>query len=226
MLIKDIIKMLQDQGHQVSYRIRREGSPLITAIDGVHYIGAKGNEQARALTGQALSFEKIEHLKRIKPPKGFSIRVRQRKTKLPEELEKELRKAQYYFRKNKTAKNGRITKSNVRYTYETYGYKEAKRRISRAISYAKGYAYDDNVRALISRLKSALKYTQAYNFNDSISLLEQHLFTTKEKAISEVNNVMYELEIIISNEKNVKIIFNKAQIYALHVYDIIVKNVD
>ena len=73
MTVRELINELIKQGHKVKFRERSasEGKGVrITSIDGVHYTGSKGNEEARAILGVKLSEAYQTHLTKIKTPKG------------------------------------------------------------------------------------------------------------------------------------------------------------
>lgn len=193
MLIKDIIKILEEQGHEVTYRTRVEGSPLITSIDGERFLGAKGNERARALTGLSLSEAKIKHLQKINPGVG-GVPHRRRFAPLPQDLEKELRKAQYQWRKTATKKDGRISKSNLRWTFEHYGREEALKRLSRSVQYARGIAYEENVEYLAQRLDMLAFESGEDIFAECASSLRQNKLFIKETTIQDIYNLLYEIE--------------------------------
>lgn len=198
MLIKDIIKILQEQGHEVTYRTRVEGSPLITSIDGEHFLGAKGNERARALTGLSLSEAKIQHLKKINPGTG-GVYHRKRVAPIPQDLEKELRKAQYQWRKTATNKDGRISKSNLRYTFIHYGREEALRRLNRSVQYAKGIAYEENVEFLAQRLDGLAEAYEAEIFAVCAAMLRSNKEYIKEDTVKDIYDVLYEIELFAKN---------------------------
>ncbi len=55
MNLREIVKLLRDNGVSISYRKRNDGSIVIKTINGTKYSGKEGNEMARAMTGQQLS---------------------------------------------------------------------------------------------------------------------------------------------------------------------------
>ena len=72
MTLRELVKELRSQGHQVEYYNRKDGSILIRSIDGIDYKGASGNAVARAM-GEALNLNaelsqaRKTQLKIIKP---------------------------------------------------------------------------------------------------------------------------------------------------------------
>lgn len=84
--------------------------------------------------------------------------------KIPEVLQKELKKVQRLWRKGggalqkgHTTIAGSITLSNIRYQYETYGMDVAMERLVKARRYAEGYAYEENIDWYRDSLKDLLK---------------------------------------------------------------------
>lgn len=149
-----IVNQLVQAGHQVTYTRRNDGSLRITSIDGTRYKGSAGNIRARQMLGVTISTRREKQLERIKTEKGKW--GHKRKTPLPEGLQKELQRVQRIWRKYKVKKDGTITTPNVRYVYLNYGEQEAYRRLLEAERYARGLAYTENVKAIISYIDDAI----------------------------------------------------------------------
>lgn len=158
MTLRELVKELRSQGHQVEYYNRKDGSILIRSIDGIDYKGAAGNAVARAI-GQSmdlnakLSQARKTQLKIIKP-KGT-------RTPLPKALEVKLKKVQKLYNKNKIPiSQGRITKRQIRQIVQEEGVKAASKKLTQAQRYAEGYATNATIDAFLTAIQSYRKLFQ------------------------------------------------------------------
>lgn len=128
MTIKQIIKQLEEMGLSVSFYQRmdsqgRKRGIRITSIDGTKYSGSSGNIVARKLLQTSLSFKQETQLNKIT----------KRVTQLTSQLDKMLKRAQRQ-RRIRMKKTGevlpKITRKNIRYTWEHYGEAEALKQIT------------------------------------------------------------------------------------------------
>lgn len=151
---------LQAQGYQVKLRHRKEGGARISSINGKSFIGSEGNTEARRMLGQALSQTQQRHLQKIKTNKGtFGHR---KKKALEDDLIKMQEKVNRAFKK--AVKEGRfkqkgkaapkITRSKIRYRLAKYGRQATEEYLQRALKYAKGFTYTENLIALKQRLEA------------------------------------------------------------------------
>ena len=151
---------LQAQGYQVKLRHRKEGGARISSINGKSFIGSEGNTEARRMLGQALSQTQQKHLQKIKTNKGtFGHR---KKKALEDDLIKMQEKVNRAFKK--AVKEGRfkqkgkeapkITRAKIRYRLAKYGRQATEEYLQRALKYAKGFTYTENLIALKQRLEA------------------------------------------------------------------------
>lgn len=144
----EVVHQLVASGHHVEWRVRSDGGILITNIDGRRFTGAKGNAEARQMTGQTLSGAREKQLKHI-----TKTRTRKR-TPLPQDIKSEYERVKKIWNKRFRSKKGQphpagyFDKSKIEWAYRKYGKEEAMRRISEAERYASGLAYSENVRIL------------------------------------------------------------------------------
>lgn len=196
MTLREIAKVLQSQGVNLNYRQRKDGSIVITRIDGVSYRNKSGNAKARALLGETLSSARIEQLQRIRTPKGkFGHKKAEA---LDKELKKELRKVQREFRK-RGVKEGKPTTRNLRWAIKHHGREEAVRRLKQANRYARGIAYPENVIALALRLEADAKKLDGHA-SDLLTQTAEYLRahseddTITEDMIKDALEALYEME--------------------------------
>lgn len=174
MNVRELIKELIKQGHEVKYRERseKEGKGVrITSIDGVHYIGSEGNKKAREILGVKLSESYTSHLQKIKTPKGkFGTK---KKAPIDEEIKKKIRSLQRKFKK-RGLKEGMPTLRNYRYVLEHYGKEEADRLLEGAGRYVKGIAYIKNIQALIERMNNDLTTSNDSNISRARDIIDDY----------------------------------------------------
>ena len=204
MTIKQLIDLLQEQGHKIEYSKRKDGGYIIRRIDGVHFTGKKGNEVARKMMGQELSIARKVQLLRIRTPKG---KKHHKKTPLPDELKKELRKIQREWRKKHPTIEGTVSTRGLRYQYETYGEEVAKATLDKAYRYSQGLAYVDNVLHLIERIKLDLTKRDSADMELIIDLIQERILSFKEEWISPIYSALYDWErAIIDGQECARII--------------------
>lgn len=191
MTILDIIELLKEQGHSVSYYHRKDGGYVITRIDGQSYRGKTGNVLARALTGQTLSHARSVQLARIKLPKGKRAK---KQAPLPEKILKEMRKVQKAWRKTHPDISGTISTRGVRYQLEHHGEEQTLLSLDKAYRYTQGYAYIDNVNWLVQRIENDLNKKPNSAMESIVNKIREKALEFKEEWISQVYEVVYEWE--------------------------------
>lgn len=202
----EIIRRLVAQGHKVEYTHRKDGGYVIRRIDGTHYAGKTGNAMARIIAGAKLSEARQVQLARIKTPKGKW--GHEKKTPLPDDLKKALRKVQKEWRKKHPDIRGTASTSNVRYYYEKYGKEQAIQSLDKAHRYAMGYAYIDNVLWLIDRIENDLSMVDDKDMREAIELIKSKMLNFKEEWIAPIyQQAVYPWEQgVISGQEALRII--------------------
>lgn len=172
---------LQAKGYSVEIYFRKEGGARISKINGVRYTGSKGNEAARQLLGVSLTKEQQKHLANIKQRKG--VFGKKRKSSIPKDMINLQDKINREFKKQ--GKSARVRRSQIRYRISNDGEEAARAYLNRALLYAKGYTYYENIEGLIARLKN-----------------DYYLLSAREQ--SSLNRVIKGLEMIIMVNKKLK----------------------
>ena len=196
MNVAQMIKELEKMGFKVDARRRTDGGWIITKINGMSFSGASGNQYARQVLGVELSQARIEqvHFNVNKYIKGS----KKPKDKIDEEMEKELRKVQRLWRKNKVG--GRITKKKLRWHLKEGGRKEAWDYLKKMSRYGQGYAYEENVRYLAKYIQDVAKGCPN-EYKDKVmqvaAAILSRIDTFKEEWISDIYSYWY--EVISSN---------------------------
>ena len=198
MKLKEVIDTLIKQGHKVSFFHRADGGYVITRIDGQHFTGKTGNEFARRMLGVELSIARKVQLQRIRTPKG---KRQHKKTPLPEDLKRELRKVQRAWREKHPTIEGTVSTRGLRYQLETYGEEVAKASLDKAYRYSQGLAYIDNVMHLIERIELDLNKEESPEMREVVDLIKQRMLSFKEEWISPVLSALYDWERYIIDGK-------------------------
>ena len=194
---------LQAQGYQVKLRHRKEGGARISSINGKSFIGSEGNAEARRMLGQALSQTQQKHLQKIKTNKGtFGHR---KKKSLEDDLIKMQEKVNRAFKKG--VKEGRfkqkgkdaprITRSKIRYRLAKYGRQATEEYLQRALKYAKGFTYTENLIALKQRLGADNAKKPSINIKRVIQALDACIMQDKsiqEKDFQDLLSLVYTWE--------------------------------
>ena len=168
---------LQAQGYQVKLRHRKEGGARISSINGKSFIGSEGNTEARRMLGQALSQTQQKHLQKIKTNKG-TFGHRKKKAleddliKIQEKVNRAFKKAVKEGRFKQKGKDApRITRAKIRYRLAKYGRQATEEYLQRALKYAKGFTYMENLIALKQRLEADIAKKRSINVKRVIQAL-------------------------------------------------------
>jgi len=168
------------RGYQTEIRFRKEGGARISKINGVSYVGSKGNVEARKILGQSLTEAQQRHLKEIEQKKG--VFGKNRKEPIPDELLRLQNKANRAFKKK--GQTARVTRKKIRARLERDGYQETKAYIERVIRHAKDYVYEESLTAYLVRLQ---------NDRNLLSL------DGNTKTLSKLDSVISKVQEVISN---------------------------
>lgn len=172
MTLRELVKELRSQGHQVEYYNRKDGSILIRSIDGIDYKGAAGNAVARAM-GEAMNLN--AELSQARKAQLKIIKPKGKRTPLPKYLEVKLKKVQKIYNKNKVPlAQGRITKKLIREIYQEEGEEAARKKLTRAQRYAEGYATNATIDAFLTAIESYRKlFNQGSQASEALKKLEE-----------------------------------------------------
>ena len=191
MTIAEIVKLLEKEGHSVKYYVRKDGGLLITEIDGVKYKGASGNAQARAMSGQVVSERRVQQLKKITKQR----KVKHKKLKIPDELEKMRKKVERAWRK--AGIKGQISKRNLEAIIKERGVAGAKTYLEEMMRHTKGYAYTTQIDDLIMRIQQDMVVSDEKEntwLEKVIQLIEANRETLLVEVLFSIFDKLYEFE--------------------------------
>lgn len=214
---------LHKRGIKAELIFRKEGGARITNINGKSFKGSEGNAEARRILGQSLSQTQQKHLQKIRTNKGtFGHR---KKKPLEDDLIKMQEKVNRAFKKGvkegRFKQNGKdapkVTRAKLRYRLAKYGKQATEEYLQRALKYAKGFTYTENLIALKQRLEADAGKKTSASLKRVIQALDACINqdkSIKEKDFQDLLSLVYTWEQgIISNkdfEKDALIILSKA----------------
>ena len=200
--LRDVVGQLRRQGHRITYKVRKDGSIRITSIDGRKFSSrlSQGNMAARAMAGKPMS-ERALHQRKQYSSRIKNKKIPKKKTTLSPELRRALRRTQRAIRKAKqgTASTGTVSAANVRRVVEEEGEEVALRKMERAIRYFQGYAYEENVDALLARVKQVGEglargdRALAKRMKELYKTIESKREVFREAWILPIRNIIYDI---------------------------------
>lgn len=207
MTIKELIIDLKNKGYDVSYYKRKDGGYRITRINSEYFRGSEGNIEARRIAGVELSEARARALSKLTTPKGKGSYNKRRKSPVDEETKKFIQKLQRMYRKAGKAE-GKPTIRNYRYILKTKGKAEADRLLRQSARRILGYAYVENVDALLMRLRMDLEKKPDANMESVHALIESKKYAFPDKWIPAIYEILYDWErgIIEGEEASRKIL--------------------
>lgn len=194
MTLRETIRLLQQEGHSISYYVRRDGGVLIKSIDGVKYSGAQGNIMARGLTDQSLSVKREAQLQKI------TYTGKRAQSYIPDrEIKRALQKVQrkwnkaFPHKRGESPIQGRKTAKGVKWSLEHRGREETLRLLSEAERYASGKAYSKNIETLAMFVETAGARYQSEELIELAQSIRDNAWMIDEESISPAYDELYKL---------------------------------
>ena len=184
MNLRQIVDKLRQEGHSITYYVRKDGGILIKSIDGQRFTGATGNAIARSMSGEILSVKRYSQLYRI------TMTGKRAKAYLDDrEVKRLLQRVQRKWNQAFPHKRGEIppvglkTSKKVKWSLENRG-REAER-------YASGKAYSENIRQLADYVEdAALKY-QSEELKELANSIRDNAWMILEESIKPAYDELY-----------------------------------
>ena len=179
--LRQIVKILNSQGHNIEYRNRTDGSIIVTAIDGRKTKIVEGNRILRNMAGVPLSEKRKAQTSRnvaekiIKPIK-ISTRTRDMLTQAKKALEKSNVKM-------------KLTTERLREHIKLYGEQWAYDHTKKLKRYFQGYAYEENVDNLKNIFEDDFRKSKLRD--KIIERIEKNKKKFKERDLQEILEIEY-----------------------------------
>ena len=194
MNLKQIVNQLRNEGHSVTYYIRKDGGILIRTIDGQTFTGATGNMYARAMTGTTLSTKRATQLAKITwSGKRAAKHIEDR------EIKRLLQRVQRKWNKAFPHKRGEIppvglkTSKKVKWSIEHRGREETIRLLTEAERYASGKAYTENIRQLADVVEDSGNKIPSQELLDLAQSIRENAWMINEDSIKPAYDELYRL---------------------------------
>lgn len=179
--LRQIVKILNSQGHNIEYRNRTDGSIIVTAIDGRKTKIVEGNRILRNMAGVPLSEKRKAQTSRnvtekiIKPVK-ISTRTRDMLSSAKKALEKSNVKM-------------KLTTDRLREHIKLYGEQWAYDHTKKLKRYFQGYAYEENVDNLKNIFEDDFRKSKLRD--RIIERIEKNKKKFKERDLQEILEIEY-----------------------------------
>lgn len=149
--LKDVVDILEKSGNDVKYYKRKDGSLVITQINGRRFKDKEGNAEARRIVGVTLSESRKNQLEVINKQNEIARKRKGRpRIELPEDIERQIKRINDHLRKSKVKQ--RATKRNVAWQVAHYGEAVAREKLKQMERYGRGIAWTDNILHFRNRL--------------------------------------------------------------------------
>ena len=190
----EVVRLLQTQGHEVDFYVRKDGGILVRRIDGEKFTtGASGNARARAIAGAQISEARLEQLK-------YATRARKvKKPNLDDAIYNEWKRVKKKWNRSFKAKGGKphpagyFGWNRIKYAVTHYGKEEALRRIQEAEKYASGIAYEKNVYKLSMEVESAGMKLNSPELMKLAKEIRENAYMIREESIAPAYEALYKL---------------------------------
>ena len=194
MNLRQIVDKLRQEGHSITFYVRKDRGILVKTIDGQRFTGAEGNKVVRAMAGQTLSAKRSAQLSRItytgeRAKAYFEDREVKR---LLRRVQRKWNKA-FPHKRGESPSVGLKTSKKIKWSLEHRGREETIRLLTEAERYASGKAYTENIRQLADHVEdSGLKYQS----DDLIQLandIRENAWMILEESIQPAYDRLYDL---------------------------------
>ena len=179
--LRQVVKILNSQGHNIEYRNRTDGSIIVTSIDGRKTKIVEGNRTIRIMAGVPLSEKRKTQTTRnvaekiIKPIK-ISTRTRDMLAQAKKALEKSNVKM-------------KLTTDRLREHIKLYGEEWAYDHTKKLKRYFQGYAYEENVDNLKNIFEDDFRKSKLRD--KIIERIEKNKKKFKERDLQEILEIEY-----------------------------------
>ena len=196
--LRQVVKILNSQGHNIEYRNRTDGSIIVTAIDGRKTKIVEGNRILRNMAGLPLSEKRKAQTSRnvaekiIKPIK-ISTRTRDMLSSAKKALEKSNVKM-------------KLTTDRLREHIKLYGEQWAYDHTKKLKRYFQGYAYEENVDNLKNIFEDDFRKSKLRD--KIIERIEKNKKKFKERDLQEILEIEYNRNKTMTRKQILETVWN------------------
>lgn len=196
--LRQVVKILNSQGHNIEYRNRTDGSIIVTAIDGRKTKIVEGNRILRTMAGLPLSEKRKAQTSRnvaekITKPIKISTRTRDMLAAAKKELEKSNVKM-------------KLTTDRLREHIKLYGEKWAYDHTKKLKRYFQGYAYEENVDNLKNIFEDDFRKSKLRD--KIIERIEKNKKKFKERDLQEILEIEYNRNKTMTRKQILETVWN------------------
>ena len=196
--LRQVVKILNSQGHNIEFRNRTDGSIIVTAIDGRKTKIVEGNRIIRTMAGLPLSEKRKTQTSRnvtekiIKPIK-ISSRTRDMLSSAKKALEKSNVKM-------------KLTTDRLREHIKLYGEQWAYDHTKKLKRYFQGYAYEENVDNLKNIFEDDFRKSKLRD--KIIERIEKNKKKFKERDLQEILEIEYNRNKTMTRKQILETVWN------------------
>ena len=196
--LRQVVKILNSQGHNIEYRNRTDGSIIVTSIDGRKTKIVEGNRIIRTMAGLPLSEKRKSQTTRnvaekiIKPIK-ISSRTRDMLASAKKSLEKSNVKM-------------KLTTDRLREHIKLYGEEWAYDHTKKLKRYFQGYAYEENVDNLKNIFEDDFRKSKLRD--KIIERIEKNKKKFKERDLQEILEIEYNRNKTMTRKQILETVWN------------------
>ena len=197
----EVVQFLRKQGFEIEFRVRTDGGIIVTKVNNMKFTAAGGNTYVRTVAGGmspatmtsaewrgrvALSEKKLAQVRSNaeKLIKGKKV------SRLDDEMRKELRKVQRAWRKSSA--QGRITAKKVKWHIAHEGRRAALDYLNKMGRYARGFAYEENVRDLAFYTADVARGADDKAIRDALYSISGYIFSITESFLEKWIKPVYD----------------------------------
>ena len=196
--LRQVVKILNRQGHKIEYRNRTDGSIIVTAIDGRKTKIVEGNRTIRIMAGLPLSEKRKAQTSRnvaekiIKP-----IKISTRTRDMLESAKKALEKSNVKMK---------LTTDRLREHIKLYGEEWAYDHTKKLKRYFQGYAYEENVDNLKNIFEDDFRKSKLRD--KIIERIEKNKKKFKERDLQEILEIEYNRNKTMTRKQILETVWN------------------
>ena len=196
--LRQVVKILNSQGHNIEYRNRTDGSIIVTSIDGRKTKIVEGNRTIRIMAGVPLSEKRKTQTTRnvaekiIKP-----IKISTRTRDMLEAAKKALEKSNVKMK---------LTTDRLREHIKLYGEQWAYDHTKKLKRYFQGYAYEENVDNLKNIFEDDFRKSKLRD--KIIERIEKNKKKFKERDLQEILEIEYNRNKTMTRKQILETVWN------------------